>query len=163
MFYNIPVTFNEQIRISEIFLCVFIHDDVMTYITDFVFLTNVHCWNYWNDSPKISRNTKYGMWILEKDCRAAAVLRQFVLWRIPTDEMFSHHQKVNHGVILTCQNYACVHYRWKCRILNISLGYYTPSWQTLIPSTLQEMHMKNKLIPYMCQFCFVSVNYVSWL
>jgi hypothetical protein len=35
MFYNIPVTVNEQIKKSDIFLFVFIHDDVKTYIYRF--------------------------------------------------------------------------------------------------------------------------------
>jgi hypothetical protein len=35
MFYNIPVTVNEQIKKSEIFLFVFIYDVVKTYIYRF--------------------------------------------------------------------------------------------------------------------------------
>jgi hypothetical protein len=112
---------------------------------------------------------------LKKACRAAAVLRQFVLWRTPTwlkcsvrksCAVWYFHQKVK-SVILPCQNYAWVHSRWECRILNISEGYYTLSYQTLISSTLQEMHMKNSIeadSTYVSVlFCFVSLSYVSWL
>jgi hypothetical protein len=144
-------------------LCLLIMFSRLTF-TDFVFLVNVHCWHYWTDSPKISRNTSYAIGILEKDCRLLQSLDSLFCGGYQLDwNVQSSSKSKPLIVILTCHNYACVHCRWKCRILNISVGYYTLSWQTLIPFISQAMHLKNKQILCMCQFCFVLVNYVSWL
>jgi hypothetical protein len=148
-------------------LCLFMMFSRLTF-TDFVFLINVHCWHYWSDSPKISRNTKYWIWILVKDCRLLQSLDSLFCGGYPPDwNVQSSSKSKPLSVILICQNYSCVHYRRKCRVLNISVGYYTLSWQTLIPSILQEMHLKNKQI--LCVsvlFCFsgsylMAITYIT--